>query len=149
MSNMQDGASTPSFDYSTPDGQKRTASLEPTYYDQNGPFYSTHDPMWILSGVSAKQVWIGYTGGDGQLWFSKIHSKYDSGLNRINSHYEHRGPARPGVAPEDLPEADYGDNDINKGLLGFKDWNGLGWHALLSQSGNNQAPIFTLRKANF
>jgi hypothetical protein len=135
-----------SFQYVTPDGRRLTASLEPSNYDETGPVISTHDPWWILSASPKLQKWMGYMGGDRQLWWTKVHAHWDPGLRVIKMWFEHRGPGGPpDNDPSNLPEANYGPNDINKSLLGHYDWAGRGWHAAIRLAAPNMTPTFEMQ----
>lgn len=111
--------------YKTPDGRKLTASLEPSDCNLCGVFGgSTHDPWWRTSASPENQEYLGYQGGDGQLWFTKVHAKYEGG-QRDSSHgeirlwFEHRGP---GPAPDGnvkaLPEDKDPDHEYQLGFYG-------------------------------
>jgi hypothetical protein len=80
------------IEYMTPDGRKGRASLEKTSHT-HGPLPDTRDPWWHLTlpEGSLRSEWIGYKGGDGQLWYSKVHAELDYGKQLINLWFEHRG----------------------------------------------------------
>ena len=125
MANVQQvGRSVTELLYVTPDGRKLKASLEPS--DVNFPGFpgvqSTYDPMWITTASPHRQVWLGYKGGDGNLWWTKVHAQWQGGgCGNIEIRFEHRGPGGPGQKPEDLPEAK--SRDV-KYKIGFFSWDG-------------------------
>jgi hypothetical protein len=111
--------------YMTPDGRKLTASLEPTDCNNCGtPFQQTYDPRWVIDGIADHQTWLGYKGGDNNLWWVKVHAQYvgdpapfpgAEAPGQIAIWLEHRGP-EDGRPPDDLPD---GTNDFNRIRIGY------------------------------
>ena len=119
-----------SFQYSIPDGRKETARVDITWWDSLGLGEGAHDPYWITSASPEKQVWLGYSAHDNQLWFSKISANHWHS-NSIQFSFEHRGPAPAGWSgdPETLPKNNNGNDN---GHLGYRDWNGTNHYLVIN-----------------
>jgi len=128
--------------YAAGDGRKCVAHLESSDCELCGtPAQSTHDPLWITSCRKDKQEWLRYQGGDGKLWWAKIHASYDPGMDYIHMAFEHHGPDDPHHPgdPDHLPN---GTNESNEHHIRYFGADGKKYDANLSGAKRQTQPAF-------
>jgi hypothetical protein len=131
--------------YAVGDGRACVAHLESSDCDLCAtPAQRTHDPLWITSCSKNKQEWLGYKGGDGKLWWAKIHASYDPGMNFIHMAFEHHGPDDPHHRgdPDHLPN---GTNESNEHHIVYFGADGNKYDATLSGAEKNIQPAFVVK----
>lgn len=128
--------------YAVGDGRTCVAHLEPSDCELCGtPEQRTHDPLWVTSCGTNKQQWLRYKGGDGKLWWAKIHASFDPGMNYIHMAFEHHGPDDPHHPgdPDYLPN---GTNESNEHHIGYFGADGNKYDAGLSGAERKIQPEF-------
>jgi len=137
------------LEYVTPDGRKLKASLEDSDCAQCGMpgLQSTRDPRWITTASSQRQEWLGYKGGDGKLWFTKVHAEYGGdgrSPKKFKFWFEHRGPGNPpGGKVEKLPEK---TPDEVKQKIGYFGWDGKRLLASIGVAVPKERPCFAVTR---